>query len=50
MSGGYHIIYKNKNVAKNTKIAKLKGMNEAIIETRGIGGQFILYDNFFDTK
>lgn len=46
MSGGYHIIYKNKNVAKNTKIAKLKGMNEAIIETRGIGGQFILYDNF----
>lgn len=50
ISGGFHLIYKNKNVAKNTKIAKLKDMNEAIIETRGIGGQFILYDTFLNEK
>ena len=46
MRDGYHIIYKCTKVQGNTKIAKLQGMKEAIIETRGIGGQFILYGNF----
>jgi len=47
MNDGYHIIYKTKNVGTNTKIAKLKGSKEAIIESRGKGGQFILYNNFY---
>lgn len=42
-SGGYHIIYKSKRVQKNTKIAKLKGHKEAIIETRGVGGYVFIY-------
>jgi len=47
MKDGYHIIYKCTAQKGNTKIAKLKGMREAIIESRGKGGQFILYGNFF---
>jgi len=47
MKDGYHIIYKCTAQSGNTKIAKLKGMREAIIESRGKGGQFILYDNFY---
>ena len=42
-SGGYHILYKSKRVVGNTKIAKLKGHKEAIIETRGIGGYVFVY-------
>jgi len=42
-SGGFHIIYKSKRVEKNTKIAKLKGHKEALIETRGVGGYAFLY-------
>jgi hypothetical protein len=44
---GYHIIYKCTAKSGNTKIARLKGMKEAIIESRGKGGQFILYGNFY---
>jgi hypothetical protein len=47
MKDGYHIIYKCTAQSGNTKIAKLKGMKEAIIESRGKGGQFILYGNFY---
>ena len=47
MKDGYHIIYKCTAHSGNTKIAKLKGMKEAIIESRGRGGQFILYGNFY---
>ena len=43
---GYHILYKTKRVGGNSKLAKLKGHNQAIIETRGIGGMVIIYDNF----
>ena len=50
MKGGYHIIYKTKTKKGNTKIASLKGHKEAIIETRGVGGQFILYGNFLYDK
>jgi hypothetical protein len=42
-SNGFHIIYKSKRVQGNTKIAKLKGHKEAIIETRGIGGVLVAY-------
>ena len=42
---GYHILYKCDTVAGNTKIAKLKGMKEAVIESRGIGGYVFIYDN-----
>lgn len=42
---GYHILYKCKVIAGNTKIAKLKGHKEAIIETRGKFGYAILYDD-----
>ena len=47
MKDGYHIIYKCTAKSGNTKIARLKGMKEAIIESRGKGGQFILYGNFY---
>lgn len=43
---GYHIIYRTKIKEGNQKLAKLKGHNEAVIETRGVGGQFILYGKF----
>lgn len=42
-SGGYHILYKSKRVVGNTKIAKLKGHKEAVIETRGTGGYVFVY-------
>ena len=42
---GYHILYKNKNVVGNTKIAKLQD-NRALIETRGQGGYVYIYDKF----
>ena len=40
---GYHILYKSKSVGGNTKVAKLKGHTEAIIETRGKGGYIFAY-------
>ena len=43
-SGGFHILYKSKRVIGNTKIAKLKGHKEAIIETRGVGGYIFIYE------
>ena len=45
MNDGYHILYKSKRVDKNTKIAKLKGHTEAIIETRGKYGYVFIYEN-----
>ena len=43
---GYHIIYRCSEIEGNKKIARLKDHTEAIIETRGIGGMVIMYDNF----
>jgi len=48
--GGYHILYKTKTQKGNTKVAKLEGMTEAIIETRGSGGYVVIYDNFLTKK
>ena len=42
---GYHIIYKCKVIQGNTKIAVLENHKEAVIESRGIGGMVIIYDN-----
>lgn len=45
-NSGYHILYKTEKVAGNTKIARLKGSQEAIIESRGKGGYVWIYDQF----
>lgn len=48
-NAGYHIIYKCNSPSGNTKIAKLKGQKEFIIESRGLGGMVVLYeDNYND--
>lgn len=44
LNNGYHIIYRCENPGGNKKIAKLQGMTEAVIETRGVGGYVIVYD------
>ena len=44
-SEGFHIIYKCNTIAGNTKIAKLKGHKEAIIESRGAKGYIFIYEN-----
>lgn len=43
---GYHVIYKTEQKEGNKKLARLKNHKEAIFETRGVGGQFILYGEF----
>ena len=45
LNKGFHILYKCKKIQGNTKIAKLKGHTEALIETRGIGGMVIAYED-----
>jgi hypothetical protein len=50
IKGGFHILYKTTEKKGNTKIASLEGMKSAIIETRGVGGQFIMYNNFLTDK
>jgi DNA polymerase III delta prime subunit len=42
---GYHILYRCKNIQANTKIAVLENHKEAVIESRGIGGMVIIYEN-----
>lgn len=44
-SGGYHIIYRAKNIEGNLKLARLSAYKEAIIETRGLGGYICMYDD-----
>lgn len=43
---GYHLLYKCFKNEGNLKLAKLKGMKEAVFETRGIGGYVWIYDQF----
>lgn len=45
VNSGYHIIYRCDKVEGNQKLAKLKGHNQALIETRGSGGYIYIYDN-----
>lgn len=42
---GYHILYRCEKIEGNTKIAKLKGHKEAIIESRGSFGMVVIYEN-----
>ena len=42
---GYHILYRCSKLVGNTKVAKLKGHTEALIESRGIGGMVIAYQD-----
>jgi len=46
---GFHILYRCSEIVGNTKIAKLKGHTEALIESRGIGGMVIAYDDTLST-
>jgi hypothetical protein len=50
VNGGYHILYKTKVKEGNKKLATLEGMTTAILETRGVGGQFILYNLFYNER
>ena len=45
-NAGYHVIYKCLAPDGNKKLAKLQWHSEYVIETRGVGGQVVLYDNF----
>lgn len=45
LNKGFHILYKCSTLKGNTKIAKLKGHTEALIESRGIGGMVIAYED-----
>jgi hypothetical protein len=45
LNKGFHILYRCKTLKGNTKIAKLKGSKEALIESRGIGGMVIVYED-----
>lgn len=49
-NAGFHIIYRCKNPKGNTKIARLEGGKEAILESRGIGGYIFIYENFLTNK
>lgn len=49
-NSGYHILYRTNKVVGNVKIAKLKGHQEAIIESRGRGGYVWIYDQFVQGK
>jgi len=47
-NAGFHILYKSKKLTGNKKIAKIQGSNEALIESRGIGGYVWIYEEFFN--
>jgi hypothetical protein len=46
VNSGYHILYKCEKIEGNKKLATLKGMTSAIIETRGRGGYVWIYNKF----
>ena len=41
---GYHLVYRTKTTMGNQKLAKLKGHDQAVLETRGVGGYIVVYD------
>lgn len=45
VNSGYHIIYRCAKIEGNQKLATLKGHDQAVIETRGIGGYIFIYEN-----
>ena len=42
---GYHILYRCKKIQGNSKIAKLEGHKQCVIESRGVGGYVVVYEN-----
>jgi len=46
INAGYHILFKSDEQGHNQKLAKINGHKQYIIETRGLGGQVVIYDNF----
>lgn len=42
---GYHILYRCQKIQGNSKIAKLKDHKQCVIESRGIGGYVVVYEN-----
>lgn len=42
---GYHILYRCEIIQGNSKIAKLEGHKECVIESRGVGGYVVVYEN-----
>lgn len=44
-NAGYHVLYYSDFAKGNQKLAKLEGHKEYIIETRGNGGQVVMYEN-----
>lgn len=46
MNSGYHLLYKCSKISGNQKIAKPKGVSQALIESRGVGGYVFVYSNF----
>jgi DNA-binding transcriptional ArsR family regulator len=49
-NSGYHLIYKAKNIEGNLKLATLDNHKEAIIETRGLGGYVVMYDQVIENR
>ena len=42
---GYHILYRCQKIQGNSKIAKLKDHKQCVIESRGVGGYVVVYEN-----
>lgn len=42
---GYHILYRCNKIQGNSKIAKLNDHKECVIESRGVGGYVVVYEN-----
>ncbi len=42
---GYHILYRCNKIQGNSKIAKLEGHKQCVIESRGVGGYVVVYEN-----
>ena len=42
---GYHLVYRTDSELGNVKLARRKGHKEAVIETRGVGGYIVVYDD-----
>ena len=50
VNNGFHILYKTKEIEPNQVLAKLKGDDRAILETRGKGGYVVIYDGRNETE
>lgn len=44
MNFGYHLVYRTDSLMGNVKLARRQGHAQAVIETRGVGGYIVVYD------